>query len=60
HVAGFWPAVWGALVVSITNMVLSGFTRPARPRVPPQAPQPVQPEATPPRVKQKPDDVIDI
>ncbi len=49
HVAGFWPAVWGALVVSVTNLLLSGFTRktgaprgPARP------------------VKKEPDDVIDI
>jgi putative membrane protein len=49
HVAGFWPAVWGALVVSVTNLVLSGFTRgAARTRTPPPA------------VKKKPDDVIDI
>lgn len=49
HVAGFWPAVWGALVVSVTNLVLSGFTRgAARTRTPPAA------------VKKKPDDVIDI
>lgn len=49
HVAGFWPAVWGALVVSVTNLVLSGFTRgAARTRTPPSA------------VKKKPDDVIDI
>lgn len=49
HVAGFWPAVWGALVVSITNLLLSGFTRP-----------PTQPKPTAPAVKKKPDDVIDI
>jgi putative membrane protein len=49
HVAGFWPAVWGALVVSVTNLVLSGFTRgTARAGTPPPA------------VKKKPDDVIDI
>lgn len=28
HVAGFWPAVGGALIVSITNLLLSGFIRP--------------------------------
>jgi putative membrane protein len=49
HVAGFWPAVWGALVVSITNLLLSGFTRGA----------PRTPAATRP-AKKKPDDVIDI
>jgi len=49
HVAGFWPAVWGALVVSITNLLLSGFTRPPPP-----------PGATTPAAKKKPDDVIDI
>lgn len=49
HVAGFWPAVWGALVVSITNLLLSGFTRP-----------PTQPKPTAPATKKKPDDVIDI
>jgi putative membrane protein len=49
HVAGFWPAVWGALVVSITNLLLSGFTRP-----------PTQPRPTAPAAKKKPDDVIDI
>jgi putative membrane protein len=51
HVAGFWPALWGALVVSITNLLLSGFTRsPKRPAA----------AATAPAVKKKPDDVIDI
>jgi putative membrane protein len=51
HVEGFWPAVWGALVVSITNLLLSGFTRGAT-RVRGQPPR-AQPKA-------KPDDVIDI
>ena len=38
HVAGFWPAVWGALVVRVTNLVLSGFPRrAARPATPPPA-----------------------
>jgi putative membrane protein len=49
HVAGFWPAVWGALVVSVTNLVLSGFTRRAARTATP-----------PPAVQKKPDDVIDI
>jgi putative membrane protein len=47
HVAGFWPALWGSLVVSVTNMVMSGFMRrSANPR--------------PPLAKKKADDVIDI
>ena len=49
HVAGFWPAVWGALVVSVTNLILSGFTR--------KPPTPRGPERP---VKKKPNDVIDI
>jgi len=64
HVAGFWPAVWGALVVSVTNLILSRFTRKAAvPRneapaegAPPEGASPVRA----PRVKKKPDDVIDI
>lgn len=57
HVAGFWPAVWGALVVSITNLVLSGFTRrPARTRsAEPAGEQPGKSKS-----KEKADDVIDI
>jgi putative membrane protein len=27
-VAGFWPALWGALVISLINIVLSCFIRP--------------------------------
>jgi putative membrane protein len=27
HVSGFWPAFWGALVVSIVSMILSIFVR---------------------------------
>jgi putative membrane protein len=46
HVAGFWPAVGGALVVSITNLLLSGFMRGSRRPAPPKPP--------------KRDDVIDI
>jgi putative membrane protein len=49
HVAGFWPAVWGSLVVSLTNMFLGGFAR-----------RPALPAAVPPAAKKKPDDVIDI
>jgi putative membrane protein len=46
YVAGFWPALWGALVVSVTNLLVSSFIKgPAR--------------AAPP-AKKKPDDVIDI
>ncbi|PHX72355.1 MAG: hypothetical protein CK548_04425 [Opitutia bacterium] len=59
HVAGFWPAVWGALVVSVTNLILSGFTRKAavpRKEAPPEGAPPVRA----PRVRKTPDDVIDI
>jgi putative membrane protein len=45
HVDGFWSAVLGSLVVSITNLVMSALTRTPK-------------EASPP--KRKPDDVIDI
>ena len=59
HVAGFWPAVWGALVVSVTNLILSGFTRKtAVPRK--EAPPEEAPPVRAPRVKKKADDVIDI
>ncbi len=59
HVAGFWPAVWGALVVSVTNLILSRFTRKAAvPRN--EAPAEGAPPVRAPLVKKKPDDVIDI
>ena len=59
HVAGFWPAVGGALVVSVTNLILSGFTRKtAVPRK--EAPPEEAPPVRAPRVKKKADDVIDI
>ncbi len=29
QVDGFWPALWGSLIVSITNMCLSVFIRPS-------------------------------
>ena len=49
HVAGFWAAVGGALVVSITNLAVSVLRR----RAPP-------PPGPPPARAGKPDDVIDI
>jgi putative membrane protein len=36
-VAGFWPAMGGSLVLSVTNMVMSGFMRSSGPR-PPRGP----------------------
>ncbi len=47
HVAGFWPALWGALVVSLTNLFVSSILRSGS-----------RPASRP--VKKKPDDVIDI
>ena len=51
HVAGFWPALGGALIVSVTNMIVSRLigTKPPRP---PGAHRPSPPA--------KRDDVIDI
>ncbi len=46
HVAGFWPAIWGALVVSITNLFVNAFVKGSKKTAPP--------------AKKKPDDVIDI
>jgi putative membrane protein len=40
HVAGFWPAVGGALIVSLTNIGLSGLTK--RPPGPPSKPPPAK------------------
>ena len=34
-VDGFWPAVWGSLVLSLTNFIMSGVLRPRGPRPPP-------------------------
>jgi putative membrane protein len=47
HVRDFWAALWGSLIVSLTNLVLSGLLRTRQ--VPPARPPP-----------SKPDDVIDI
>ncbi len=49
HVASFWSAVGGALVISVTNLLLSGFTRGPRGPQPPAGKSPA-----------KRDDVIDI
>ena len=50
-VAGFWPAVGGSLVLSITNFIMNGFLRaPRPPRRPPGPPGPAGPGG----------DVIDI
>jgi putative membrane protein len=46
HVAGFWPALWGAFVVSVTNWLVSAFVKTSARPAPP--------------AKKKPDDVIDI
>ena len=46
HVAGFWSAVGGSLVVSVTNLIVSVMTRSSRPEKP-----------APPKSK---DNVIDI
>jgi putative membrane protein len=43
HVMGFWPAVGGSLVVSVTNWIASAYIRGARKderRPPPSAPKP--------------------
>jgi putative membrane protein len=48
HVAGFGSALLGALIVSLTNMLLNRLIQPPRPPAPPSAPA------------GKRDDVIDI
>lgn len=59
HVAGFWSALFGALIVSITNMVLGGFTKGESRKAPPPASVPPPAPRTRP-VKERNDDVIDI
>jgi putative membrane protein len=49
HVAGFGSALWGALIVSVTNLVMSRLLAPPRP-----------PRSPPPAGAAKGDDVIDI
>lgn len=53
YVESFWSALFGALIVSITNLVFSGFAR----RTAQQSPAPGRPARS---VKEKKDDVIDI
>ena len=36
HVSGFWPAFWGALVVSLVSMILSIFVRDGSKEQPPR------------------------
>jgi len=55
HVAGFWPALWGAMIVSLTNLVLTGLLRGSGPRGPRRPPPP-----SPPANDGKGGDVIDI
>jgi len=56
HVAGFWPAIWGSLVVSVTNFILSALIKPiGRKPTPPN-----QPPAPPAAGSGKGGDVIDI
>ncbi|MCR6656354.1 MAG: phage holin family protein [Opitutus sp.] len=52
HVDGFWPAVGGALIVSVTNWVVSSFIKSSRQRDQRREEQR--------RERKKPDDVIDI
>ena len=52
HVDGFWPAVGGALMVSVTNWVVSSFIKSSRQRDQRREEQR--------RERKKPDDVIDI
>jgi putative membrane protein len=51
HVMGFWPAVWGSLIISVTNWLASAYIRSAR-----QGEQKPPPPPKPP----KGGDVIDI
>jgi putative membrane protein len=64
QVDGFWPAVGGAIVVSLTNMIVTRLLRaPRAPRAMPPREPPVYPPPMsnrPPRRREKPDDVIDI
>jgi putative membrane protein len=51
HVASFWVAVKGAIVVSLTNLIVSALVR---------SPKPVRAGEAPSTKPGKPDDVIDI
>jgi putative membrane protein len=50
-VAGFWPALGGAFVISFVNMMLSGITRRRTPR---------QPRGNPPPSRNDGGEVIDV
>ena len=52
HVAGFWSALGGSLVVSLTNILVSSFLRGAK-----DEPAPAERKE---KKAEKPDDVIDI
>jgi putative membrane protein len=54
YVAGFWPALGGALVVGVTNMVVSQLLRGKRP------PGSTPPSSAGPSKRSGPGDVIDI
>lgn len=58
HVTGFWPAVGGAIIVSITNFLVSRLLRPAT--APAPANRPAGGSPPPRRVQGKSEDVIDI
>lgn len=57
-VESFWSALGGSLIVSVTNLILTSFTRRMNPPPPPDAP-PTSPRQNPAK-KPKSDDVIDI
>jgi putative membrane protein len=57
HVAGFWPALWGALILSVTNWAVSAMFRNSGPRPPRRGSPPAPP---PPAGGGKGGDVIDI
>ena len=57
YVDSFWSALGGALIVSITNLVFSGFAR--RAATPPPSPPPPAGSSRK-SVREKSDDVIDI
>ncbi|HMO65285.1 MAG TPA: phage holin family protein [Verrucomicrobiota bacterium] len=40
EVAGFWPALWGAAVISLISLALNALLGPRRPRAGPRRPPP--------------------
>ena len=61
HVAGFWPAVWGAIIVSLTHLIVGRFFK-TSPRAPSANPPPPSAPSARPPVTRGGDkgDVIDI